>query len=123
MADEPDGYNAALLALKRLIEGVVTGIHKGGRESPAVSLLGAFLEVCMEEGLSVEEYAKRTELPQTTMSRHLLDIGDRNGKMEPGLGLITSRFNRLDHRKRDYILTERGRELRDKLLGSSVGET
>jgi hypothetical protein len=51
---------------------------------------------------------KRTELPQTTMSRHLLDLGDRNGKKERGLGLITSRFNRFDHCKRDYILTETG---------------
>ena len=116
MADEPDGCNAALLALKRLIKAAVTGIHKGGRKSPAVSLFGVFLEVCMEEGLSVEEYAKRTELPQTTMSRRLLDLGDRNGKKEPGLGLITSKFNRFDHRKRDYMLTERGRALRDKLL-------
>jgi hypothetical protein len=38
MEDEPDGYNAALLALKRL-------------------------------------NAKRTELPQTTMIRYLLDLG------------------------------------------------
>jgi hypothetical protein len=116
MADEPDGHNAALLALKCLVEAVVTDIHRPGRKSPAVSLLAAFLEVCMEEGLSVEEYANRTELPRTTMSKYLLDLADRNQRMKPGLGLITSTFNRIDRRKRDYILTERGRALRDKLL-------
>jgi DNA-binding MarR family transcriptional regulator len=122
MADEPKGHVHAMLAQGNLIAAFVAGMrmHKGGPKSPPVSLLTAFLQICIEEGLSVDEYAKRAELPQSTMSRHLLDLGDRNRKMEPGLGLITSRFNRFDHRKREYMLTERGRALRDKLVEYTV---
>jgi DNA-binding MarR family transcriptional regulator len=58
--------------------------------------------------------AKRVEIPQTTMSRHLLDLGEHNRKKEPGLGLVTSRPG-IDARRHEYFLTERGRLLRDKL--------
>ena len=56
----------------------------------------------------MEEYAKRVELPQSTMSRHLLDLG------EPGLRLVTSRLV-LDARRHVYVLTERGRLLFNKI--------
>ena len=56
----------------------------------------------------MEEYAKRVELPQSAMSRHLLDLGD------PRLRLVTSRLG-LDARHNEYVLTERGRLLFNKI--------
>jgi DNA-binding MarR family transcriptional regulator len=49
------------------------------------------------------------------MSRHLLDIGDRNRKMNAGIGLVTARANPLNRRRREYFLTEKGRLLADKV--------
>jgi hypothetical protein len=71
----------------------------------------AFLAVVIEEGLSVTEYARKNKQPTATMSRHLLDIGDRTRKMKPGLGLVTSRPNPLERRKLEYFLTDKGRAL------------
>lgn len=68
-----------------------------------------FLLVAMYEGKSVQEYADMANVSQTTMSRHLGDIGTaghgrrdgegmtkriartwaRNRHMEPGLELVT----------------------------------
>jgi DNA-binding MarR family transcriptional regulator len=45
------------------------------------------------------------------MSRHLLDIGERNRKMEAGFGLVTYRANPLELRKHEYMLTDKGRAL------------
>ena len=39
----------------------------------------AFLLVALQEGLSVSEYAERAGISMSTMSRNLLDIGDRSG--------------------------------------------
>lgn len=71
----------------------------------------AFLLVAMEEGLGVSEYAQRAGVSLSVMSRHLLDIGERNRSMEEGFGLITSRQNPLELRKHEIFLTPKGRTL------------
>jgi DNA-binding MarR family transcriptional regulator len=107
MADELTERNR-LHGVEQLIGALLDGLRTRGHRSTPVSLLQVFYAVCEEEGLSVEEYAKRVELPQATMSRHLLDLG------EPGLRLVTSRLV-LDARRHVYVLTERGRLLFNKI--------
>ncbi len=101
--------------LARLLGAIISGMKTRGHKSPPVSLIEAFLLVCLEEGLSVEEYAARGKIPYVTMSRHLLDLGDRSRKGEPGMGLITAGANPLNRRQREYMLTERGRLLLEKM--------
>jgi DNA-binding MarR family transcriptional regulator len=86
-----------------------------GHKSPPAGYLEAFYLVVIEEGLSVEEYDARAGRSISTMSRHLLDIGDRNRKMKPGLGLVTARANPLNRRRREYFLTPRGLALLEQL--------
>ena len=62
----------------------------------------AFLLVAEEEGLGVSDYAKRAGVSMSVMSRHLLDIGQRNRNMEEGFGLVTYRANPLELRKHEY---------------------
>lgn len=102
-------------ALGGVIGAIISGMESHGHKSPPVALIAAFLLVSIEEGLSVLEYAERGKIPVSTMSRHLLDLGDRNRKGEPGMGLITSRANLLDNRRREYMLTAKGHALREKL--------
>ena len=71
----------------------------------------AFLLVAEEEGLSVGEYARRANMSMSTMSRNLLDIGDRNRHMEEGMGLVTGRANSMNLREKEYFLTDKGRAL------------
>jgi DNA-binding MarR family transcriptional regulator len=76
----------------------------------------AFLLVCHEEGMGVGDYAERAGVSVSVMSRHLLDIGDRNRHMEEGFGLVTYRANPMELRKHEYMLTDKGRALAHKIL-------
>lgn len=76
----------------------------------------SFLAVALEEGQSVTDYAERLGLSMSTMSRHLLDIGERNRTMEPGHGLVTYRPDPLELRKHQYFLTPKGKTLLGQLL-------
>ena len=79
---------------------------------PSNTCICAFLLVAMEEGLGVSEYAQRAGVGLWVMSRHLLDIGERDRHMEDGYGLVTYRANPfLAFRKHEYTLTDKGRAL------------
>lgn len=67
------------------------------------SMIEAFLLVAMNEGCSLREIVQLSGKPQSTMSRHLLDLGERNRNREPGLGLLTPRGKALLRR----ILSEK----------------
>lgn len=77
----------------------------------------SLLTVALKEGLTVDDYAKRAGISPTTMSRHLLDLGevDRNGA--PGRGLVAGRTNITNQREKVYGLTPKGRELLAKVIG------
>jgi len=42
------------------------------------------LTVVVKEGQTVTEYAEKAGVPQTVMTRHLLEIGDRSRDKEKG---------------------------------------
>jgi DNA-binding MarR family transcriptional regulator len=74
-----------------------------------------FLLVAEEQGLGVIDYAQRAGVSVSVMSRHLLDIGERNRHMEDGFGLVTYRPNPMELRKHEYFLTDKGRTLLHKI--------
>lgn len=71
----------------------------------------AYLVVAEKEGLSIGEYAKRSGLSQTTMSKNLLDMSERDRNYEEGAGLVEGRENALNRREKVYSLTPKGRAL------------
>jgi hypothetical protein len=76
----------------------------------------AFLLVAIEEGLGATEYSRKAGLPQSVMSRHLLDIGERDRYMEPGLGLVDDKVDPMELRKHIKTLTSKGHGLAHKLV-------
>jgi len=76
----------------------------------------AFLAVAQRPGQSVGDYARQTTLSTSTMSRNLLDIGERNRYDEKGYGLIQGRDNPNNRREREYYLTPAGEALLRKVL-------
>jgi DNA-binding MarR family transcriptional regulator len=76
----------------------------------------SFLTVALEEGLGVHEYARRAGIPQTTMTRHLLDLGSMDRKRQPGLGLLAQRMDPLDLRKHQTFLTPAGKAVAQKVI-------
>jgi DNA-binding MarR family transcriptional regulator len=76
-----------------------------------VGLAISFLQVAAFQGRSLREYSDLLKLPQSTMSRHLLDLGLMRRDRTPGLGLIEQRQDNDDLRKNIYCLSDRGRVL------------
>lgn len=86
------------------------------RHTIPLQYVWSFLLVASEEGLSVDEYAERAGVQQSVMSRHLLDIGDRNRHMDEGFGLVSSRPNPLNMRKSEIYLTPKGRAVANNII-------
>lgn len=76
----------------------------------------SFLLVALDEGLGVNEYAKKAGVSPSVMSRHLLDIGERSRYMEEGFGLVTYRQNPMELRKHEVFLTPKGRALANNII-------
>ena len=60
-------------------------------EDMTVAAAISFLMVAMFEGRSLREYAEMLGCSHSTMSRHLLDLGEQNRKREPGAGYDADR--------------------------------
>lgn len=76
----------------------------------------AFLLVAQEELLGVGDYAERAGVSVSVMSRHLLDIGERNRYQEKGFGLVGFRSKPLELRKHEYFLTDKGRAVLHQMI-------
>jgi DNA-binding MarR family transcriptional regulator len=68
----------------------------------------AMLHVAVVEGQSVSDYALELDLPHSSMSRHLLDIGSLRREGRPGLGLVALGFAPEDRRTHIATLTPKG---------------
>lgn len=75
----------------------------------------AFLMVALNEGSGLKELTEMMEVKLPTMSRHLIDLGPRNRRMEPGHQLVESRQDPMELRKNQYTLTLRGKHLVEKV--------
>jgi DNA-binding MarR family transcriptional regulator len=86
------------------------------------SMIEAFLLVALNEGCSLRDIVELSGKPQSTVSRHLLDLGERNRKMEPGLGLVAWRIAPDELRRKEYSLTPKGRSLLRRILSEKFVE-
>lgn len=67
-----------------------------------------FLLVAEYPGRGVKEYAELAKVSMSVASRHILDLGERNRRMEPGLGLVSSRSSPFELRRKEIELTPKG---------------
>ena len=83
----------------------------------SVNELIAFLYVCENEGLTVQEMAEVAHLTQSTASRSLRALGPAGSdwSQAPALGLVEAFLNPHDGRSHVIHLTAEGRALRDRL--------
>jgi DNA-binding MarR family transcriptional regulator len=100
-------------AQRPLIRTMLTAIPliRDIRPTMTVSACEAFWLVAQKEGLTVGDYAKQAGVAQTTMSRHLQDLGEYDRRHDEGAGLIESRINPMNRRERLHYLTAKGRAL------------
>lgn len=104
--DEERAYARALLAA---LEPFVAD-----RKTMPMQYIMSFLRVCIEEGEGSTEYARRADISPTVMTRHLLDIGERNRAREEGFGWISQERDKHDLRRHTAKVTNPGRALLNK---------
>lgn len=103
---------ATLVKVARILEALDALKERGDM---TVSLARTFVAVSDEEGLSGRDLETRLGMNQGSISRHLLDLGQRNRRFEPGLGLVEWRLAERDFRVKCWYLTAEGRKVRDAL--------
>jgi len=79
-------------------------------------MLQTFMAVAMNEGKSLTEIAKFVGSSISTASRHALELGARNRRMEPGYGLVARTTNPMNLRQNAYTLTPKGKLLLNNIL-------
>jgi hypothetical protein len=80
-----------------------------------VSYVISFLTVAEKEGLPVNEYAKETGMFKAVMTRHLLDLGERDRRGEEGMNVIEQKRDRKDLRINRSFINEKGAALLSKV--------
>lgn len=83
-----------------------------------IQLAHSFVLVALHEGASLGDLCKLTGFATSTMSRHLLDLSDRNRKLGSGFGLVERRQDPDELRRNIYTLTPKGRALARSILGA-----
>jgi DNA-binding MarR family transcriptional regulator len=103
---------ASLLRLSRALE-LLDALKERG--DMTTSLARTFVAVAEEEGVTGKDLEQRLGMSQGSVSRHLLDLGARNRRFEPGLALVEWRLVENDYRAKTWFLTAEGRKVRDRL--------
>ena len=85
-------------------------------ESIPLQLCITFLIVGLNDGCSLTDVWKQTGWAQSTVSRHMLDLGPYNRHKQPGFGLVQSERDPMELRKNIYSLTPKGKVLMNKII-------
>jgi DNA-binding MarR family transcriptional regulator len=79
------------------------------------SYIISFLSVAEKEGRPVSEYANEVGLFKAVMTRHLLDLGERDRRGEEGMNIIEQRRDKKDLRINRSLISEKGASLLSKV--------
>jgi hypothetical protein len=79
------------------------------------SYIISFLTVAEKEGRPVSEYANEVGMLKAVMTRHLLDLGERDRHGGEGMNVIEQRRDRVDLRINRSFINEKGATLLSKV--------
>jgi hypothetical protein len=72
--------------------------------------------VALEEGKGVCAYARAAGIHRAAMSRYLHEIGDKTRHGTPGLGLVAVEPHPIYPRRRQILLTDKGRSIAKEMF-------
>jgi DNA-binding MarR family transcriptional regulator len=104
--DEKDAARSLLAALEPF---------RAMRPTIPLQYVLLFLNIVLEEGKSVSEYERDLGTPQTVMSRHLKEIGERTRSKQEGLGLVRQHTDINDMRRHLVNVTPLGKATMHKV--------
>jgi hypothetical protein len=79
------------------------------------SYIISFLTVAENEGQPVSEYAREVGVYKAVMTRHLLDLGERDRRGAEGMNVIEQRRDRVDLRINRTFINDKGATLLSKV--------
>lgn len=79
------------------------------------SYIISFLTVAEKEGRPVSEYANEVGVYKAVMTRHLLDLGERDRRGAEGMNVIEQRRDKVDLRINRTFVNEKGATLLSKV--------
>lgn len=103
---------------RRVVSGLVDVLQQFAdmRANIPIHQVIMLLRLSLEEGKSQKHYSLKWDLPPSTVSRGMLDLGKRTRKGEEGLGLIDERVSAHSLREHEVFLSSKGRALITKLI-------
>ncbi|MFZ3482223.1 hypothetical protein [Sphingomonas sp. 3-13AW] len=81
-----------------------------------LSLAHTFVTVALNEGKNLTEMASIMGAKVPTISRNVLDLGERNRRKTDGYRLVKSEQDPMNLRSNKYALTPRGRQIANRLI-------
>lgn len=83
-----------------------------------LQLAYTFILCATYEGESVGEIARRAGFAVSTASRHILDLGEFDRMKRPGYGLLETRIDPMELRRKTIHLTPKGRALLNQIINT-----
>lgn len=118
MSATPVGYKSLLSdETRQAAKALRLALEPFLAENPNIpaSYIVTFLTVAEKEGRPVSEYANEVGLFKAVMTRHLLDLGERNRHGDEGMNIIEQRRDRQDLRINRSFISEKGATLLSKV--------
>lgn len=118
MSAAPVGYKSLLSdETRQAAKALRLALEPFLAENPNIpaSYIVTFLTVAEKEGRPVSEYANEVGMFKAVMTRHLLDLGERNRHGDEGMNIIEQRRDRQDLRINRSFVSEKGATLLSKV--------
>ena len=74
------------------------------------------LTVALNEGISLSDLTERTRQATSSASRNVASLSTVHRKGKPGHGLVLNREDPFERRKKQHVLTPKGRSFVDQLI-------
>lgn len=83
-----------------------------------LQLAYTFILCATYEGESVGDIARRAGFAVSTTSRHILDLGEFDRLKRPGYGLVETRIDPMELRRKTIHLTPKGKNLLNQIIST-----
>lgn len=80
-----------------------------------LDMFRVFLNIALNEGLGTLQLAKQAGIVNTTISRHVMDMGDLDRHQNEGLEMVFQKLDVRDKRRHPTFLAPKGRAFLSRL--------
>lgn len=112
MLNQPSGADKKQLHKVSLLMSTLRQVNS----TMTIQVVHTLMLIALHEGASVTEIAKMSGFKLSTVSRNILDLGQLDRRRQPGLGLVETKIDPMELRKKQVALTPKGEALLRQVL-------